>query len=383
MLSKQRSSILTDVLCPFSEILANNRSDLNMPLWSRSKPPKSKNPDPPDQALSPDEVLFKISAEIRPVLELENLGEREISALDLVSCLTNAYRSLNTEKKALDQEKVRLEGMIKVNQVNAQNQIDNLRDARDLQAQRRKECEERIEAMKITHAKSMADLKARQEEKEGRMREEYKFDVQNLEDKIQSHKKRAEEREKDFILEKAQLEKGHKIKRDELKEQFEVHESKLKQEHDQQRELLRRSIQSRNRALIARENFSPITDGELKSMFSDLVRKVDALARLKWTLNRSPWTDELQSRMSDTPKRLQKQILQDTIWNVLFQNVFCSPFRVFGEEGRVLESQWNKVFGKGKVVLATPIIATQTKADAQYSRPQNRQWRVYLAGAKF
>jgi hypothetical protein len=372
--------ILTSVLCPFVEISANNRPDLNMPLFSRSKNQKDKGSDPSDRAVSPNaEELSKISAKVRWVIEPENLVEPELGALDLVSHLANAHHSLklkfydlNKERTALEQEKVRLERAIQTNHVEAQIQIaelkkrdensliriDNLTDAYDKQAQLRKKCEEKIEAMELAHANSMADLKARQEDEEGRMREAFKFKVQNLEDTIQSLKKTAENRENDFILEKAQLQNGHRIKQDELKEQFEVHKSKLKQEHNQQQELLQRSIQSRNRALIAREKFSPITDGELKSMFSDLVRKVDALARLKWTLNRSPWTDELQSQMSDTPKRLQKQILQDTIWNALFQTVFCSPFRVFGEEGRVLESQWNKAFGKVKVALATLITTT-------------------------
>lgn len=202
--------------------------------------------------------------------------------------------------------------------------------------------------MQIEHASLVTNLKAGYKEEEQRMREEHEFAVQGLKGTIQSLETHAKEREKDFISRKTQLEEAHRIKQDELKEQFEAHKSKLKQAHNQQQERLQKSIQSRNKALIARENFSPITDGELKSMFSDLVREVDALARLKWTLNRSPWTDELQSQFSDTPKRLQKQILQETIWDVLFENVFCSPFRVLDKQGSVLESEWNKAFGKGR-----------------------------------
>jgi hypothetical protein len=37
------------------------------------------------------------------------------------------------------------------------------------------------------------------------------------------------------------------------------------------------SIQLRNRALIARDDMSPVTDEELKSMFSELIREVDVL----------------------------------------------------------------------------------------------------------
>jgi hypothetical protein len=168
----------------------------------------------------------------------------------------------------------------------------------------------------------------------------------DLKENVLSLKRDLERRERDFSSEKSRLEQTHKLEQDDLRRQFEAHEAKLKRTHMQQQEQLQKSIQSRNRALITRDNFSPMTDEELKSMFSDLVREVDVLARLKWTFNRSPWTDELQAQISDTPKRLQKHILQDTIWNALFENIFCSPFRVFGDEGRVLESGWIKAFGK-------------------------------------
>lgn len=361
---------------PFAEILPNNTPDFNMVFDGWRKGSKVAIPGPPVRALSPSaEALSRIAANVGYVIEPEYIDKQDFNVPDMVSHLVTAYRSLKLrfqdlerERDALEQERVRLEGVIQVNRVIAQNQqaewrnqenqystqINNLKDTRDLQAQLRKECEGRIGTMQIEHANRVTNLKARYKEEEQRMREEHEFAVQGLKGTIQSLQTHAEEREKDFIFGKTQLEEAHRIKQDELKEQFEAHKSKLKQVHSQQQERLQKGIQSRNKALIARENFSPITDGELKSMFSDLVHEVDALARLKWTLNRSPWTDELQSQISDTPKRLQKQILQDTIWNALFENVFCSPFRVFEKEGSVLESQWNKAFGKGRVALATP-----------------------------
>lgn len=123
-----------------------------------------------------------------------------------------------------------------------------------------------------------------------------------------------------------------KVKRIEISEQSSASEDNL----------------ARNKALIAQESYTRITDRELKSMFSSLVCKVDSLARLKWTMNQSPWPDEALSRISDTPKRLQKQIMKEKIWDILYEQVFCSPFRVFGTEGSVLDSEWNKVFRSGK-----------------------------------
>ncbi len=265
----------------------------------------------------------------------------------------------------LEEEKVTLEGTIQASQEESQTQKAEWRNRedpyrneisrlKDTQERLRQDCEEKIWKIEIQHADRETALGARYKEEERRMREEHESAVRELEDVIKSLHTHADKREHDFNLEKMQLEEAHRVKQDELKEHFKAHESQLKQAHKQQQERLQKDIQSRNKALIARENYSPITDGELKSMFSGLVREVDALARLKWTSNRSPWSDELLSRISDTTKRLQKQILKDTIWDILFEHVFCSPFRVFGKEGSVLESQWNKAFGKGRLALARP-----------------------------
>jgi chromosome segregation ATPase len=79
---------------------------------------------------------------------------------------------------------------------------------------------------------------------------------------------------------------------------------------------LKRDIRPRNTALVARDTVAQLTDGELKAIFSDLTCEVDVIARLKWTSNRSAWTPETKLQVSDTPTRLQRCILQDTIWDI-------------------------------------------------------------------
>lgn len=383
-----------------------------MTWFSKQRVTKS---NPPSQAPSPDaEALTRIAANVACVIP-KSLDGRDLSVPNLVSHLVTAHRQqqhisqgLERERNVLEQEKVTLEGKIQANQAELRtredkhhNEISRLNDIKeqlrqdceqekatlqgtiqasqaesqtqkaewnnrehqylneiigikDAQERLRKDCEETIGRIGIQHTNNETALGARYKEGERRMREEHERAARKSENVIQSLQKHAEKRENDFKLEKMQLEEAHRFKQDELKEHFKAHESQLKQAHKEQQERLQKDIQSRNKALIARENYSPITDGELKSMFSGLVREVDALARLKWTSNRSPWSDELLSQISDTTKRLQKQILKDTIWDILFEHVFCSPFRVFGKEGSVLESQWNKAFGKGRLALARP-----------------------------
>jgi hypothetical protein len=163
---------------------------------------------------------------------------------------------------------------------------------------------------------------------------------------------------KDFEEQKSRLDNINRdameqFEKDQLEfaEQFKAREVKLIKTHAQEIDRLKRDIQSRNKAFVSRDNFTPVTDGGLKATFFDLVREVDNLSRLKWAFNNSPWTDDFLNQVTDSPKRLQKQILQDTIWELFFENIFCSPFRVFGTEGNILETQWNDEFGKCKSIL--------------------------------
>jgi hypothetical protein len=140
---------------------------------------------------------------------------------------------------------------------------------------------------------------------------------------------------REYLMEKMALEK-----------QYEEREKALKVEHNAAQDYLKKATRSRDKALVKRDNVSKLTDGELKAKFSDLTRKVDALARLEWTSNHSEWTPEKQEQVSDTSKRQQRQILQETMWDILFKEIFASPFRVVGRKGFALELQWNKESGE-------------------------------------
>lgn len=167
----------------------------------------------------------------------------------------------------------------------------------------------------------------------------------------------------------AQMEKEHKYKmrmmsialdksKEDMgieKEKFQIDVQRLHDKHQKEQEdseaartRLKHEIRTRNKALLAREKTTAMADGELKSTFLDLVHNVDTIARLEWTSNRSNWTMELQDKLSDNPRRLQRQILLDTIWGILFQNVFCTPYRLLGDAGHKLESQWQKDFARSK-----------------------------------
>jgi hypothetical protein len=134
---------------------------------------------------------------------------------------------------------------------------------------------------------------------------------------------------------------------DEMNAMKREHENKIQQlsEANRIRETnLTNDVQSLASSLMERESYKPILDHKVVQRFTDLAGDVDNLTRLKWGLLQADWTNELMDSLSDNAEQLQQYILQDIVWLILYKNIFCSPFRVFGEEGKVLEQQWSEDF---------------------------------------
>jgi hypothetical protein len=100
-------------------------------------------------------------------------------------------------------------------------------------------------------------------------------------------------------------------------------------------------------ALLARDKFTPIPDPEITSRFTALTQEVHALSLLEWKADRKKWSTQVLHQLSDNERSLKQQILKDIIWRALQEYIFCSPFRILGEEGKVLEKQWNDACGQG------------------------------------
>jgi len=62
---------------------------------------------------------------------------------------------------------------------------------------------------------------------------------------------------------------------------------------------------------------------------------------------------DLLGRLSGNQRKLKKQILQDSLWIILYTTIFSSPFRIFGDEGRALETQWSDAFGRDRSGLSS------------------------------
>lgn len=115
----------------------------------------------------------------------------------------------------------------------------------------------------------------------------------------------------------------------------------------EERGYLRREIEKRMKALVVVGDITYLNDVQLESKFADLVQTVDTLSRCSWSHNHSGWTDEMLSELSASTKKSQKWVLKDTIWSTFYEKIFCTPFRVLGEEGLDAEKKWIQGFDKG------------------------------------
>jgi hypothetical protein len=226
------------------------------------------------------------------------------------------------------------------------------------------ELEDRIKEVESRMEEKIVEEKTKHAMTESRMEDEkYQLRVDHQRQINRAQKEREIDKEKTEILisqmkrgfdhEKERLETLISQKESEFdyaKEQlmdgFKSSKAKILKAHEDERSRLKKDIKVLNEALVARERVKSLSDHDVMSLFSTLTESIDQIARVVWKHNRTEWKDEFLG-LAKSPKKLQKNILRESLWIVLYENIFCTPFRVFGEEGRSLETQWIAAFGRG------------------------------------
>lgn len=91
-------------------------------------------------------------------------------------------------------------------------------------------------------------------------------------------------------------------------------------------------------------------DAKIKEYFLLVDQLVEKLANTAWKQNPDHWTPQelKQAIRGEGDRSVKKAIVQDILWTVLFQFVFCSPFRMLGDQGRKFELEWQEKCGQGK-----------------------------------
>ena len=142
-----------------------------------------------------------------------------------------------------------------------------------------------------------------------------------------------------------------------INDQHGKEKAKMRADHEAEKKTLTRSLQESvevlKGALVKRDHFKAMSDHELSYRFQEISSEVDDIARLEWGNDRvSTWPlPENILRSADNKRRLKQYIVQNTFWVILYERIFCTPFRVLGIEGRTKEGEWLHKYGAGKPLV--------------------------------
>jgi hypothetical protein len=281
-----------------------------------------------------------------------------------VSELENEKRSLEVKKRQWENEHLKLKGELRTNKEDFDRQLQNMAKERDSRVNiTRSDCENRLrEALSIHNIEKQEVEKERDHQlqqmkeqceaallgkkQEHDLREAHlKGKISELISKHTSEKTKMVQEHGDEIL---GLKRRHAKQLAEMEKGFENEEASLVKKHAALENRLRKEIESLKGDLLAREDFVPLTDYELQTPYVDLVTEIDQLVRnIEWKWEDPDWTGDLLGQLAKNQRRLRKEIIQDSVWMILNKNIFCSPFRVFGEEGKQWEEKWKLDYPEG------------------------------------
>jgi hypothetical protein len=164
---------------------------------------------------------------------------------------------------------------------------------------------------------------------------------------------------KEVQTEQAKLQEEQKRREKELKKQ----EAHLTQKHSDETFQLRSVNEELKQGLFQRQHFKGLRDRDLTSQFRIIVGQVQDFANLEWNSRREsdwPFTEyQLLEIHRSNIRKLKKQIIQNSLWVLLYNYIFRSPFRILGAEGRDLDNDWIQIHAAGKL-CTSKITYTQT-----------------------
>lgn len=193
--------------------------------------------------------------------------------------------------------------------------VEQMKDEYDKHVQQMLQEKERYEEMMKKHYSDAARTKLEAEQEKLRLREQVQIEQERL-----------------------QEEQGRREK--ELKRQ-EIH---LTQKHTHEIFQLRTVTEELKQGLFHRKHFKGLRDRDLANQFRSIVGQVQDFANVEWdsrlALNWPFSEHQLLDLHRENTRKLKKQIIQNTLWVLLYNHIFVSPFRILGLEGRDLDRDW-------------------------------------------
>jgi DNA repair exonuclease SbcCD ATPase subunit len=140
------------------------------------------------------------------------------------------------------------------------------------------------------------------------------------------------------------------------------HEKVFRQKFEEERVGLRTVIEEFKIAATRREHFKGLRDNDLVRRFRMILSHVEGFSRMRWDEDREASWPIAKSHMwqltASNPRKLKEYIVQSSLWSLLHERIFRSPFCVFGYEGRDMDRNWISTYASGN--------SAKTKLDSRH-----------------
>jgi predicted nucleic acid-binding Zn-ribbon protein len=99
-----------------------------------------------------------------------------------------------------------------------------------------------------------------------------------------------------------------------------------------------------------REHFKGMTDSQVAAEYKRLASSIDEFSRVEWDRNKEhtwPISDDHMRKLAKNTRKLRQQIIQNTLWLLLYDHVFRSPFKILGTDGEQDDAEWIPIYSSG------------------------------------
>ncbi|KAF1843892.1 uncharacterized protein K460DRAFT_153712 [Cucurbitaria berberidis CBS 394.84] len=248
---------------------------------------------------------------------------------------------LRKEQSSLQRENDQLKAMF-------EGQLRKMRDDSALQAKTIKDLQAQIIQERTQWNAAVQRLEGDKGVLDSRLRSvqsDYDSRLREVEEKSENRLQRERGKYEDLI---SSLESQIAQLKNNAQKELLTQKEQLIKEHEEESSQLRTVIEDFKVASTQREHFKGLTDRDVSGHFLRLANDIEDFSRLEWDFRKEhdwPFTeDQLRQFYPKNTRKLKQQIVQNTMWVVLYNHVFRSPFRILGTDGKDIDADWIDIY---------------------------------------
>ncbi|KAH8732202.1 hypothetical protein GQ44DRAFT_697245 [Phaeosphaeriaceae sp. PMI808] len=148
----------------------------------------------------------------------------------------------------------------------------------------------------------------------------------------------------------------HKQQMETLEETYLKREQRIIEEYENKMRVDQQEKEYLKQSLSSREHIKGLTDREVVIRFKKLSTDIEEFSRVEWdpfSENSWPYSEtELSALRPHNVRKLKQQIVQNSVWLALHEQVFQTPFRIIGPYGEAYDNEMYEAHNPGKPVFA-------------------------------